>query len=511
MPGKKKPQPRAQFFAALRDDKGTRALDTIRWCLRHGGVNVRAEDDDGHTAVHIAAAGNKLEILQALVDHVKQAGAPDDLDVADVEGRTALMMAAFKGAVDACKILSVGGASWAAKCDEGLTARDYAAKRGSAALVAMFDGGLPALLKERAAAAAHAVAGNDEPSAADDEAKAKKWRMAQLDANKQAEREAAVYEARLKEREHVESTLETAPKAVWPEVQAAIDSKGRELSISRDCAELDPAIWWCITLNSLRVRAETGALARLPAELRMLGGLTSLIVSHCGLEALPPQLGELGRLRVLEAVGNRLRALPDELARCHALEVLALGHNELSSADVLARLPALTTVNLDRNRLDALPIPPGEHLRSLSAADNAIAAIGAGVGQLQALRELTLTNNQIDELPVELAELQPKVLQVVALAGNPIRDPRIRRFIEDARPSLVKDLLAHVRKHGVSAASRTGGGGGGGGGGGVASCGGGGAKKKGKGKGKAAAEEDEPADADDGDLSALLAQINGED
>lgn len=406
MPGKKKPSARAQFFNALRDDKGGRALDTIRWCLRHGGVNIRAEDDDGHTAIHIAAASNKLDILQALCDHVKQSGVPDDLDVADTEGRTALMMAAHKGAVEACKILSKAGASWTAKCEEGLTARDYAVKKGNSSLVAMFDGGLAALLKEKVVID---TTEDDAAAAAAEEAKAKKWRMAQLDVNKQAEREAAIYEARLRERDHVESTLGTAPKAVWPEVQAAIDSKGRELAIARDCAEVDPALWWCITLNSLRIRVESGALTQLPPQLKMLSGLTSLIVSQCGLEVLPTQIGELSRLRVLEAVGNKLRALPDELASCAALEVIALGQNELSRADVLERLPALTSLNLDRNKLEALPIPGGEHLRTLSAADNLIREIPTDVAQLQALRELTLTNNSIEELPVELAELQPKV------------------------------------------------------------------------------------------------------
>jgi hypothetical protein len=407
MPGKKKPQPRAQFFSALRDDKGTRALDTIRWCLRHGGVNIRAEDDNGLTAIHIAAVGNKLEILQALCDHVKQAGAPDDLDVGDPEGRSALMLAAHKGNLEACKILSKAGSSWALKCDEDLTARDYAAKRGTPALLSMFDGGLPALLQEKAVVA---TAGDEAADAAAEEAKAKKWRVSQLDANKQAERDVAVHEARLKEREHVEATLETAPKAQWAEVQAVIDSKGRELSITRnECAQVDPALWSCITLNSLRLRVEAGTLHSLPPSLSLLSGLTSLIVSHTGLTALPPQLGTLSKLRVLEAVGNQLSALPAEVGECLALEVLALGHNRLEAAAVIERLPNLNSLNLDRNRLTQLPIPGGEHLRTLSAAENQITSIPPSVGGLQQLRELTLTANCLEELPAELGELQPKV------------------------------------------------------------------------------------------------------
>lgn len=492
MPAKthKKPAPRQQYFNALRDDKGTRALDTIRWCLRNGGVNVRAEDDAGHTAMHIAAVGNKIDILQALCDHVKQAGTPDDLDVGDTEGKTALMMAAAKGHLECCKLLSKAGSSWTAKCDDGLTARDYAEKRGNPALVAMFDGGLPALMREKVVASAAA----DDEDETEEAKNAKKWRVANLDANKQAERETAVHEARVRERDHVESTLGTAPTAIWPEVQAVIDSKGRELSIARECADVDPALWWCITLNSLRLKVETAVLAQLPPDLRMLTGLTSLIVSSTGLEELPKELGALTKLRVLEAASNRLTSLPLELAQCQQLEVLILSANALTQADVIEQLPALSTLNLDRNQLTSLPIPGGEHLKTLSAAENRISQLSASIGSLQALRELTLMDNAIQELPIELAELQPKVLQVVALQGNPIKDPRIRRFIDDGRPSLVKDLLAHVKKHGASS------------GGAAAKKGGAGGKRKGKAKKEASSDEEGGDDADD-DLSALLAQL----
>jgi len=109
------------------------------------------------------------------------------------------------------------------------------------------------------------------------------------------------------------------------------------------------------------------------------------------------------------------------------------------------------------------------------------------------LRELTLTNNKIEAVPFELSNLTPKVLQVVALQGNPIGDPRIRRFIADAKPSLVKDLLGHLQKQGPATGAKKGEGAG--------------KKCKGK-KEKVQAEGEEDID-NDGDLSALLAQING--
>ena len=52
MPPKKK-DPRKQYFESIKTQK----IDTLRWCLRHGGVSAKAMDEDGHTGVQIAAAG----------------------------------------------------------------------------------------------------------------------------------------------------------------------------------------------------------------------------------------------------------------------------------------------------------------------------------------------------------------------------------------------------------------------------------------------------------------------
>ena len=52
------------------------------------------------------------------------------------------------------------------------------------------------------------------------------------------------------------------------------------------------------------------------------------------------------------------------------------------------------------------------------------------------------------QIPIEWGNLTEKKLQHVRLAGNPLADPRIRRFVETDAPSMVKDLLNHVRKNG---------------------------------------------------------------
>ena len=52
-PKKSKANPRDQYFQSIKSQK----LDTLRWCLRHGGVSHRAEDDEGHNGLMVAAAG----------------------------------------------------------------------------------------------------------------------------------------------------------------------------------------------------------------------------------------------------------------------------------------------------------------------------------------------------------------------------------------------------------------------------------------------------------------------
>ena len=97
-------------------------------------------------------------------------------------------------------------------------------------------------------------------------------------------------------------------------------------------------------------------------------------------------------------------------------------------------------------------------------------------------------------MPIELGQLTIKKLQAVKLQGNPLADARIRRFVEEDKPDLVKDLLNHVRKNGFKGEQAAGGGKKGG------------KKGKGKGKGGAAAKAQEASD-DEGDADASIAEL----
>ena len=67
--------PRGQYFTAIKQQK----LDTLRWCLRHGGITHRTEDDDGHTGLQVAAAGGYTEALEKLIEQVLKIGPQEDM------------------------------------------------------------------------------------------------------------------------------------------------------------------------------------------------------------------------------------------------------------------------------------------------------------------------------------------------------------------------------------------------------------------------------------------------
>ena len=83
---------REKFLESCRKQK----LDTVRWSLGAGGQSPSVRDDDGYTAIMIAAAGNLHKVLRMLVDHTRKTREREQMDLRDGagDGRTALMMAA---------------------------------------------------------------------------------------------------------------------------------------------------------------------------------------------------------------------------------------------------------------------------------------------------------------------------------------------------------------------------------------------------------------------------------
>jgi len=119
--------PKVQYFDAIRVQK----IESLRWCLRHGGVMLSEEDDEEHTGIQIAAAGGLMNVLECLLEFVaKGLGTQADVEAADEDGRTPLMMAAYNGKFEAVRMLvKQGKAKLDTKCEAGKTAKDYAQGR----------------------------------------------------------------------------------------------------------------------------------------------------------------------------------------------------------------------------------------------------------------------------------------------------------------------------------------------------------------------------------------------
>jgi uncharacterized protein len=111
----------AAFFAAP---------EAVRLLLQRGaGVETVSRNANRLRALHSAAAGGSIEILERLL----QSGA--DPNASHQGGYTALHTAAGSGRLDMVRVLLAHGADPTAKTDDGKTAFDLANAKGSAAVV----------------------------------------------------------------------------------------------------------------------------------------------------------------------------------------------------------------------------------------------------------------------------------------------------------------------------------------------------------------------------------------
>ncbi len=114
--------------------------DAVKILVR-GDADVNAKDNEGRTALMIAARSNDTKVVEFLAER----GA--DINAKDNEGRTALMIAAsirlirvrnngrIVGSVDVVEFLADRGADLEAKDNEGRTALMIAAEKGNADVV----------------------------------------------------------------------------------------------------------------------------------------------------------------------------------------------------------------------------------------------------------------------------------------------------------------------------------------------------------------------------------------
>ncbi|KAI7181581.1 L domain-like protein [Hortaea werneckii] len=122
-----------------------------------------------------------------------------------------------------------------------------------------------------------------------------------------------------------------------------------------------------------------------------------------------------GGLEMLDLHGNRLQTLPMGLRRLERLTSLNLSHNglDISCLDLITQIPILRELKLGHNNLSghlsaslctSLP-----HLETLDLQNNKLLALPETLRELTSLRILNVSNNQLTALPMEALQNVPLV------------------------------------------------------------------------------------------------------
>ncbi|MEM0961115.1 MAG: DUF1963 domain-containing protein [Bacteroidota bacterium] len=192
--------------------------------------------------------------------------------------------------------------------------------------------------------------------------------------------------------------------------------------------DLTPAIGQLQNLEQLAING--AALATLPPDVGHLKALTMLTVGMCELTEVPAGVWSLPNLKHLSFPSNRLTEIPDTVD-LPALTSLDLARNQLRALPAsLARLPALTRLAIKENPFESLP----DALRSIPSLSMTIAERqrllpvpypGAEAGYPEEAY-------RIDRWP----ERRRQLAAILEHAGPDV-DPRMRLFVEQtARPSI---------------------------------------------------------------------------
>lgn len=223
----------------------------------------------------------------------------------------------------------------------------------------------------------------------------------------------------------------------------ALDLSGQKLAALPDALLDDAALWPALATVVL----DRNALRALPDALGASRNLISLSAAHNRLECIPRSLCLAGApLAVLNLAHNRLAETPQALAAVgRTLHTLNLSYNSgIALADVLGKLPALTTLSLCGCALSALPdgLIALSKLRVLELETNALVAVDELAALCATLDTLDLRNNSLMALPHALG-CAPN-LNAILFDGNPSRQltrvaqrgtAALKRYLCDSAPA----------------------------------------------------------------------------
>ncbi|XP_058463111.1 leucine-rich repeat-containing protein 47-like [Malaya genurostris] len=240
---------------------------------------------------------------------------------------------------------------------------------------------------------------------------------------------------------------------MWPEIQIAKEENRRQLKLSgsiirkrfdTDSGQLDETIYELTALNLLDI--DDTPLDEISPKIAELKNLQSLLLFRNKINSIPVELGKLSLLKVLDLSNNQIETLPDEINELKLLTTVNFSGNKLRRVD-FHQLENLIVCNLAANRLEEFPTlycgKDVHYLAELNLEKNQIREIPASAAKQAGLKVLNVVDNNIEFAPQLLVKC-PK-LKEVNLKGNPLKDKRLKKLVEQCHS---KQVLDYIEKNG---------------------------------------------------------------
>jgi Leucine-rich repeat (LRR) protein len=162
-------------------------------------------------------------------------------------------------------------------------------------------------------------------------------------------------------------------------------------------------------------------LTQLPKEIGRLTSLSRLILNNNRINGLPVEIGNLANLNQLMLDQNQLRELPAEIGNLSNLVQLSCSGKPENDTQLQ---PNSNSDPVPDNRLTYLPKEIGRlcNLTQLHLSNHSISCLPVEIGSLTKLTELTLANNQLQCIPAEIGKLQN--LSLLDLSKNKLTSLR---------------------------------------------------------------------------------------
>jgi len=455
-------------LAALEAHTSLDHLQCLYLLAELGGAELgSAADDDGCTALHVAAEKGARQTASILIHTGVK------IDCADHDGMTPLQLGARHGQLGVVQALIKAGAVLSHVDFDGTTALAHASAEGHVHIVeALLEAGADPLASDLLSASPLKLA-------------IRHGHLAVSSVLIRQEQQVDLRACGVHSYEWLACLCSNAQAAMSMNLSAkAIDDQGAVgilsaaavsmtklvvLDLSRNeikrtpLEALDPHILSALSrLSSLNLAQNL--LVELHSNISALHGLVSLDVSNNALSTLPVQMVHCTALQRLSCSHNRIRTLPDALCQLTTLVVLDVSHN------LLVRLPAafsrlgnMQMLRATDNLLESLPLLPTSML-ALWLDRNLIIEIPPQVGDALSLEALHLAHNKIQNLPPTLARTALRQSRGLRVEGNPLscipdnlRDSPddILGFLEDVHEGMEQVLFIRVMVMGDEGAGKT--------------------------------------------------------